>query len=314
MKAPDAAAEAQYRAAMEAGAVADLGGRVLLGLRGADRVRFLNGQVTSDVKALGEWTSQPACLTNAKGRLCAEVRITAVPEAFHLDAEAGLADALQARLERYMVADDVALALLEGMALLHVVGPKARDLNAEWLPGGVHAVTARRFGIDGWDVWLDTARAGEVLARARSASVLLDEEVLEAIRVERGVPRWGFELGEDTLPPEAGLDRTHIDYHKGCYVGQEVISRIRSVGHVNRSLVGFAADDGQLLPGMTLWSPAQPDRPVGSVTSVAWSFALEKPVGLGYLRRGTPVDGLTARLEGSPPLSVHLRELPQPSP
>jgi len=132
------------------------------------------------------------------------------------------------------------------------------------------------------------------------------------MRIEAGVPRWGAELSEDTLPPEAGLEEAAIDYHKGCYIGQEVISRIKSVGHVNRRLAGFTAA-GPLAPGMTLHAPEEPARNAGEITSAAWSFGLECWAGLGYLKRGL-AHGAYAMLDARSPdgaaVSVQVRELP----
>ena len=89
------------------------------------------------------------------------------------------------------------------------------------------------------------------------------EDIAETLRIEAGVPRWGAELNEDTLPPEAGLDRAAIDYHKGCYIGQEVISRIKSVGHVNRSLTGFASA-APLAAGMESGARRPREKPRGA--------------------------------------------------
>jgi folate-binding Fe-S cluster repair protein YgfZ len=88
------------------------------------------------------------------------------------------------------------------------------------------------------------------------------------------------------MPHEAGLDRTHVDFHKGCYIGQEVISRLRSVGHVNRELRGFVSPDASaLIAGSRVFSEANPERELGRLTSAAFSFALDRHVALGYLRR-----------------------------
>jgi folate-binding protein YgfZ len=141
----------------------------------------------------------------------------------------------------------------------------------------------------------------------------LTDLLAETLRVEAGRPRWGHELDENTLPPEAGLDRTHIDYHKGCYIGQEVISRLKSVGHVNRALTGFStSEQGELEPGAQLFSSDDPEKSRGVLTSVCWSFALEKQIALGYLRRGSPTEGLLARVPGAsgPATAVQVHELP----
>ncbi len=284
------------------GGVVDLSSRVKLIFTGADRVRYLNGQVTSNVQKLVAGQTQPACVTTAKGRLCAEAVITATAGALFVDADESLRASLPPRLERYIIADDVTLEQCpDEIRLLHFLGEKPEWLGAapsESLPG---LCATTRYGRPGWDWWAD---AGTVAARwpdIESRVVVLDETLSELLRIEAGIPRWGRELHEDTLPPEAGLDRTHIDYHKGCYIGQEVISRLKSVGHVNRQLAGFVSTSGApLSAGSSLFVPGAEDRSVGTLTSVAHSFALEKPIALGYLKRGSPTGELLARpAEGS---------------
>ncbi len=272
------------------GGVADLSVRVELTLTGADRVRYLNGQVTSNVQKLAAGQTQPACVTTAKGKLCAEVLITATADALLIDADAALREMLPARLERYIIADDVTLAdVTDTRALLHFIGPPPPVIDGAW------SVRSRRFGRDGWDVRLPAAAFAAMQAALFSQHQLLDDALLETLRIEAGLPRWGRELTEDTLPPEAGLDRTHVDYHKGCYIGQEVISRLKSVGHVNRQLTGFVSEDSiPLTAGVSIFAPGE-ERAVGTITSAAFSFALEKPIALGYLRRGSPTSGLCAR-------------------
>ena len=143
----------------------------------------------------------------------------------------------------------------------------------------------------------------------------IDEEMLETLRIEAGIPRWGRELGEETIPVEAGLDRTAIDYHKGCYIGQEVISRLKSIGHVNKELRGFISLDGKPpAAGMRLFAPGDSGREAGWLTSAAYSFALEKDVALGYLKRGTTAGILDARPPGEAgsqkAVPVEMKELP----
>ena len=281
-----------YLDARRRGGVADLSERVKLRLTGADRVRYLNGQVTADVRKLGLGRSMPACVTTAKGRLCAEIFITATEDALVLDADAALRESLPARLEKYIIADDVTLEdISETMRLVHVTGEGADEAAALTARG------ANRFGQAGVDLFLPTETFAETWTRLASTHVVLDEALRELLRIEAGIPRWGRELTEDTLPPEAGLERTHIDYHKGCYIGQEVISRLKSVGHVNRELTGFLSTQGTpLTPGAQLFAAdALEGKPLGTLTSVAWSFSLEKPIALGYLRRGSPTGGLLAR-------------------
>ncbi len=284
----------RYRQFRERGGVADLSHRLKLRLTGADRVRYLNGQVTANVTRLVAGHAMPACITTAKGKLCADAVLHATPEALILDADVSLRDSLAARLERYIIADDVTVDdVTDDLRLIHLLGNVAPAADLADIAMGVDR--SHRFGRDGWDLVL-RAETFEKIWEGLTASVVeLDGELQEIIRIEAGVPRWGFELTENTLPPEAGLDRTHIDYHKGCYIGQEVISRLKSVGHVNRELTGFISGAGPLTPGARLFAPGDDEHPIGTITSAAFSFALEKPIALGYLKRGAGFPELIAR-------------------
>jgi folate-binding protein YgfZ len=275
----------RYRRFREHGGVADLSGRVKLRLTGADRVRFLNGQVTANVTRLAAGRALPACVTTAKGRLCGDAMLHATGDALLLDADPTLREVLPPRFERYIIADDVTIEdVTDELRLIHMLGEVAP--GADLVSDSVSVDRARRFGHDGWDLVLSADAFARVWPALTANVVELDEELQEIIRLEAGVPRWGCELDENTLPPEAGLDRTHIDYHKGCYIGQEVISRLKSVGHVNRELAGFISTAGPLAPGARLFAPGDDEHPIGTLTSAAFSFALEKPIALGYLKRG----------------------------
>jgi tRNA-modifying protein YgfZ len=301
-----------YRQFRERGGVIDLSERAKLSFTGADRVRYLNGQVTSNVQKLAAGQSQPACVTTAKGKLCAEVMITATEEAIFVDADASLQEALPARLERYIISDDVTLnELPAGVRLFHFLGEAPAWLREEQSGGAVTFTPAVRFGRPGWDWWTDEASVERLWPRIVEHVVAIDEALGELIRIEAGIPRWGRELTENTLPPEAGLDRTHIDYHKGCYIGQEVISRLKSVGHVNRQLTGFVSATGEpLSAGVSLFAPGDDARSIGVLSSVTYSFALEKPIALGYLRRGSPTGELLARPAEAPGVAVTVCPLP----
>src|SRR5439155_25836926 len=137
--------------------------------------------------------------------------------------------------------------------------------------------------IPGYDVFIGNLTANELRAAMRGEFVELDKNLVESFRIEAGIPKWGAELDENTLPQEAGLERDAIDFHKGCYVGQEVISRIKSVGHVNRHLRGFVQMDGEqpLRTGMKLFLPEAPEKEAGSITSAAYSFGLARQAALG---------------------------------
>jgi folate-binding protein YgfZ len=298
------------------GGGADLSNRVKLRFTGADRVRYLNGQLTADIRKLASGQSVPACVLTAKGKLCADVVVTAQPEALLVDADETLQEVLLPRFERYIIADDVEVEdVTTSLKLLHFLPPPSEA--SEWPETtdfrAMGATAARRFGRLGFDFFLPEDVSKEMWTRLADGHALLEEGLLEILRIEAGIPRWGRELTEATLPPEAGLDRTHIDYHKGCYIGQEVISRIKSVGHVNRRLCGFVSVAGTpLTAGSQLAIPGDESGPVGSLTSSTQSFALEKEIALGYLKRGSPTGELLARPADATGAEavVAVRELP----
>jgi folate-binding protein YgfZ len=201
----------------------------VLEFSGPDAVRFLNGQVTQDVrKVLGSGEVLPSCVTDAKGKLLFRVWLAEgkLEGSVLVFCREGMLDDLEARLTRYLIADDV----------------EVRDVSAE--------VSVDDFNFPYGD---------------------LDE----AERITRGIPKWGAELTEGMLPPEAGLDATDISYTKGCYIGQEVISRIKSAGKVNRYLTKFSFDDEAELGEII--NPS--GKVCGGITSVSGNL------GLGFLKR-----------------------------
>lgn len=249
----------------------------LLEFRGPDAVRFLNGQVTQDVRLLaGRDVSLPACITDAKGRLQFRAWLTASDDgALWVEAPEGSTEALEARLTRYLIADDVEVVDLTGrFSLIHFTGPMPAP------PAGVMARRSKRLGVEGTDWWMP---AGSDMDFPEDTELLAGEE-LEAFRIALGVPAWGHELTEGLLPPEAGLDATDISYQKGCYIGQEVISRIKSAGKVNQRLVRFAIDGSLPLDGAGLVDLS--GNPAGRLTSVSPLAADGWRRAMAYVKRG----------------------------
>lgn len=249
----------------------------LLEFRGPDAVRFLNGQLTQDVKLVaGGKISLPSCVTDAKGKLQFRVWITESPDgALWVEGPAGSAEALEARLTRYLIADDVVVSDLTGKYwLLHLIG------SSEAPPEVVFARESKRFGVDGSDWWSPAGSGFELPMRTAH----LYGEELEAFRIANGVPLWERELTEGILPPEAGLDATDISYHKGCYIGQEVISRIKFAGKLNKRLARMEFDAA--VPTNDLSLVDAEGRDAGKLTSVSPVASGADRAALGYLKRG----------------------------
>lgn len=304
-----------YAAIKERGGIADLSDRAKFKLTGSDRVRYLNGQVTNDVRKLTEARSIHACVTTAKGKMCGDIFISAGPDFLWLDADAALRESLAARLERYIISEDVTLEdVTEQFAIIHLLMP----LGGHCSVGNdreriLSPLSNRQFPGSSETESRDLIVRREQFAESWKSLVekfpVVDAEMQETFRVEAGIPRWGFELTEETIPVEAGLERTAIDYNKGCYIGQEIISRLKSIGHVNKQMRGFVSDE-PLARGMELFAPADDTKPVGWLTTTAFSFGLARHAALGYLKRGVGDSVLTARGTDETHCRVEVRDLP----
>ncbi len=261
------------------GALVNLSARAKLQLRGADRVRYLNGQVTNNVLRASGPETVYACVTDVKGRISGDVFIHSAADTLLLDAAIELREPLALRLDRYIVADDVELAdVTEDWQIWHAFGGSD---TSEALAG---ALNSNRFGANGFDLWLPTSAATPAF---ESKPVLSDEDA-ETWRILQKVPRWPNELNADTFPPEAGLMDRAMDFTKGCYIGQEVLSRIKTTGKMPREMIAFASD-GDVNVGNEIHA----DKVVGKVTSAARHPVTGQTIGLGMVRQGAAAAPLT---------------------
>ena len=266
---------ATYAEAISRGGLLDLSDRAKWHLSGADRVRYLNGQATADIHRARADAALTACVTTAKGKLSGVIFVSAAQDFLRIDAEPELRESLAARLERYIIADDATLEdSTDAECLFHLLPFASPSSGVIKDCDGAEIRTATRLARPGTDIIAPRSERARLLAALTAGHTLIPAPLAESLRIEAGIPRWAAELTEETLPPEAGLDHTAIDYHKGCYIGQEVISRIKSAGHVNRRLAGFTAST-PLAAGMTLHPPGEPAGTAGQITSAAWSFGLE---------------------------------------
>ena len=287
----------------------DLSARAKLRITGADRFRFLNGQITNDLRKASETAAMEACVLNAKGKLNAQIFIGVLGETFLIDAEPELRETLRARLERYVIADDVQIEdVTDEFSLLHVFTgePPAPDSG--------RIVSARRFAATGWDIWSNSARHDVVRHELASAYLFIDSATADVMRIEQGLPRWGRELTDEIIPIEANLEQRTIDYQKGCYIGQEVISRIKMSGQTNKRLCGLISlNNMPLQPGMKLVAPSASGKEAGWITSATRSPRLGKEIALGYVKRGfnSPGTNLEAvSVDSPPPVPVQVMPLP----
>ena len=276
----------------------DLSARVKLRMIGADCLRFLNGQITNDLRKATATSAIQASILNAKGKLSAHVFISVAEDgAFLLDADPKLRDELPARLERYIIADDVQIEdVSDRFSIVHFIGetPPASTAPAR-------TIESNRFGMPGRDCWCDRVPVAELAERFLDHFSYCDEVCAEIFRIERGIPRWGHELTPEIIPVEANLEATSIDYAKGCYIGQEVISRMKMSGQTNKRLRGLVSLSGvPLTTEMRLGSEDAPDKEIGWITSAAMSPRLGREIALGYVKRGFTEAGTQLLAAGIP--------------
>ena len=313
---------AEHSAFHHSAGVIDLSFRSRICLTGADRVRFLHGQITNDVKRLRVGEGCYAALVTAKGKMQSDLNVYALENELLLDFEPALTASLSQRLEKYIVADDVQIVdIAPHYGLLSIQGPKADsvvcslgivgELPAKPLQsvkladatlGEIYLANQSRLGSIGFDLFVPTNSLGAVADKLIAAVTQIDGRAcgwraFETARIEAGIPRFGVDMDETNLPLECGIEERAISYNKGCYIGQEVINRIHSIGHVNRELRALRfADDLKSLPtkGDKLFHE---NKEVGYVTSGVNSSVSGKNIGLGYLRREAAQIGRTISLQ-----------------
>jgi len=290
--------------AQEGGRV-DLSTRAKYHLTGADAIRYLNGQVTQDVRKARPDLAVHACVTSLKGRIEGDVYIR-VPSlesgsGLLLDAAQELREPLAGRLEKYMVADDVELHdVSDDWQLWHVFGSVAQSAPPE---GAVHCT---RFGSAGYDLWVAASSPPPSLP-----GTLLSAADLRTWRIIAGIPQAPEELNTEAFPQEAGLEESAMDFTKGCYLGQEILSRIKTSGKMPRKLVKFQVPTDLQAPleGCRLATRAEDGslKEAGYLTSFTHHPVLDLTVGLAYVRQG--LDGQHSLLLAGADLLTILAEV-----
>jgi folate-binding protein YgfZ len=268
----------------------DLSARVKLRVSGSDRVRFLNGQLTNDIRKATETNAVEACVLNAKGKMEAHLFVHAKADSFIIDADPALQSTLQARLERYIIADDVEIEdMTAPLSIFHVIGAPRSSFSF-----ATPVVSINRFGSQGRDVWTESTQHDQLATELSKEFELCDENCAEAFRIEQGIPRWGRELTGEIIPIEANLEQRCIDYDKGCYIGQETISRMKMSGQRNKQLCGLVSlKNSPLISGTRLIGPE--GKEIGWITSATRSG--EREIALAYLKRG--FNSVGSRLEAT---------------
>lgn len=252
---------------------------------GVDRAAFLQGQLASDVRQAGEAGVVPAVGLTPKGKLLYAGRLVAMPDRYRLLLPSTSRDPVIAHLKKYAAFQKVSIEDRTGeITRIALFGPVSQFPAGDYLrlPGEGEASA---------EVLVASAQGEALLpAWASAGGRAIIEAEADALRIEAGRPEWGRDADETHLPDEAGFGAA-ISTSKGCYVGQEIVARMRTYGRANRRLVGFRFPDGSVAAGALLRRPGEtePSRiETGRVTSSAESPHFGA-IGLGYAFRDVAI-------------------------
>lgn len=297
----------EYRFARDTVALIDKNYRTYLDFTGPDRVRYLNAILTNNIKDLKPNHGNVSLFLNPQGHIQAEIETYALPDKLFCVSYAMIREKLVAGLDKYIIMDDVTLTdQTDAYATLSLEGPNSpaiihelTDLDLQPLaelesreasvgeiacriikrsPGGVPSaefLVSRQQVEPLWNFLADASR--------KHGGGPMGYTALNALRLEQGIPWFGYDFGEKQIPHEAGLQDSHISYTKGCYTGQEIVERVRSRGQVNRSRVALKFDTPELpAPNTPLLVEG---KEFGYVTRSAFSPARNFFIGMGYVRK-----------------------------
>jgi folate-binding protein YgfZ len=299
--------QAEFAALRDGCGVYDLGFRAKISLTGGDRVRWLNGMVTNNIRDLGLGCGVYAFLLNPQGKILGDLYAYNRGDLITVDSDGGQVEKILATFDHFIIMDDVEVRnLSEQLTALGIAGPKAGDVLAaagfaiaEMQP--LQAQPAMWSGVEctlvraedeqhiSYEIWIAPASVRPLWDALRVAGATpVGSEALELQRIVAGVPTFGVDIRERDLPQETEQARA-LNFNKGCYVGQEIVERIRSRGAVHRKFVGFVAEGAaSIAAGAKIVAG---EKEVGEVTSSAYLQAADKTVALGYIRREVGVPG-----------------------
>jgi folate-binding protein YgfZ len=333
-----------YHALHQGTGLVDRSRRGRLRLTGADRKEYLQGLLTNDTAALSAGTGCYAALLTAQGRMIADMYLVETGDAIVMDLEREVSAKVFEHLDRFVITEDVQITdETASVSQIGVFGPHASTVlaavlgldrswldaaaplenrNAMWEATPVLVVRRDDAGVAGFDLLVEVDRARSLADVLRaSGAVDVDPDAVDVSRVEAGIPVFGRDMTEDTIPLEAGIEGRAISFTKGCYVGQEIIIRVlhRGQGRVARRLVGLTFDASAAVPPAGSRIRAG-DREIGAVTSAVRSVALGGAIAMGYVQRdftepGTEVsvidgDSILAAVVSALPFTPASRAVP----
>ncbi len=318
------ATRVEFQSLLSGCGIYDLSSRVKVKLTGADRVRWLNGVVTNNVRDLAVGHGVYAFLLNPQGRIQGDLYVHNRGESLLVDTDQPQITKIREIFDRYIIMDDVEVEnVSDTLSAIGISGPRSLDVlrgaglpvpdlqplesrDLEWQQIALTLLRGEREKREPYEIWLAPENVRKLWdALVQSGAMPAGAGALELYRVALGIPRYGQDIRERDLPQETEQARA-LNFSKGCYVGQEIVERIRSRGAVHRTFTGFAFADSLPAVGSKIQVNA---KDVGEITSVA-SLPLKKgdqPVALGYIRREAGLPGAEVLADGK---KATVQELP----
>lgn len=284
-----------YEALRDSAAWLDLSARGKIKLTGEDRARLLHALTTNHIQQLTPGAGCYAFFLNDKGRILADANILCRPDFFLLDVEPETREKLYQHIDHYIIADDVTLEdLTEHLATVAIEGPKSAEVlerisapaperdyaSLDW--DSMLVARLNSTGEPGFFIFAPAVEKAELIRKLESAgAIAADQEAARVVRLENGKARYGEDISERFLAQEANQPQA-LNFSKGCYLGQEIVERVRSRGQIHRVLMPLLLHTEQPPgPGSKLETG---DTSVAEITSAAYSPALKKVVALGYVK------------------------------
>ena len=273
--------------------------RALFPISGRDRVRWLNGMVSNNIRDLAPGKGVYAFVLNPQGHILGDLYVFNRGENLVAEIDREQAQSLVQILKRYIIMDKVQIAdQSDKLAVIGIAGPKsgevlaAAGLNAtieslditdiEWKDFNATLVRSDNASFPAYELWVPAEKEESTRNALRHAGAEeVSPETLESFRILCGIPQFGRDIREKTLPQETGQDRA-LNFNKGCYIGQEIVERIRARGAVHRTFTGFTIEGTAPAAGTKIQSEG---RDVGEITSVMAQPLKGKQLALGYLRK-----------------------------
>ena len=292
----------EYAEVRDGGAgLIDISERGRIRVSGSEAVMFLNGLITNDMKTLVKHRWMPAAFPTVQGRLIGAVRVIRAAEpSFLIDTDAASREGVLKTISRFTMAGDFYVTDVTAQTSMFTVqGKQAAAISEKVLRAGLYdlpryfvvdivwqnsivtILRATHTGEDGFDIVVEADKAAELRQALEQAGAHpVSEETREILRVEAGIARYGRDMDETNVVTETNLENA-VSFTKGCYVGQEIIVRIKHRGHVAKKLTGLRFEtERQIEPGAILKADG---KEIGRVTSTAVSPKVGS-IGIGYVR------------------------------